>query len=386
MRTAFLNRYTAGVAVALFLSALAGCVSAAQDAGTQPVARSPTTIDRVILPGSNAATPASSAAPTGANPGDVPVGLENELFDLWRGFPGKTGIAVKRIDGTWETAQRGDDLFPQQSISKLWVAMTILDMIDQGTVRLDERLTIAYPDLAVFHSPIRDRVVARGTVDESVLTLLEDAVIGSDNTANDRLMWRAGGPDAVRAFIASRNLGAIRFGPGERLLQSGIAGLEWDQNYAIGNNFFAARAALPYGTRETAINRYIADPVDGASPLAIARALDRLARGELLSGESTQRLLGIMARTKTGPNRLKAGLPAGWAIAHKTGTGQVLDSVATGYNDVGIVTAPDGTRYAVVVLLGDTTAGVTDRMRLMQAVSSAVVRYHFMQWEPPTAS
>jgi len=69
-------------------------------------------------------------------------------------------------------------------------------------------------------------------------------------------------------------------------------------------------------------------------------------------------------------------VPAGWEFLHKTGTGQVLGPVATGYNDIGIMTAPDGTRYAVAVLLGDTTASIPERMRMMQAVTRAVARYH----------
>ena len=39
-------------------------------------------------------------------------------------------------------------------------------------------------------------------------------------------------------------------------------------------------------------------------------------------------------------------------------------------------TAPDGTRYAIVVLLGNTTARIPERMALMQAVSRAVAANH----------
>jgi len=303
-------------------------------------------------------------------------GLSAEIGNLWRAFPGKTGIAIKRIDGDWEIGQRGGDLFPQQSVSKLWVSLTILHLIDQNKGRLDDRLRIGMNDLAVFHSPVRDRVVAGGTVEMTVRELMERAITGSDNTANDRLLWYAGGPSAVRAFIAAKGLGAIRFGPGERAMQSAIAGLEWKQDYAVGSRFFAARETVPLSNRRDALNRYIADPVDGASPMAIVNALSKLARGELLSPASTRLILDIMARTTSGPNRLKGGLPPGWTIAHKTGTGQVLGGLATGYNDVGIITAPDGTRYAVAVMLGDTTAAIGARMRLMQAVSNAVARYH----------
>ena len=302
--------------------------------------------------------------------------LVNEIADLWQSFPGKTGIAIKRIDGEWELGHRMDEYFPQQSVSKLWVAMALLDKIDRGEASLSDAIRIGREDLTLFHQPMAAEVEREGAVIKSVYTLLEKALASSDNTANDVLLNHAGGPEAVRRFIAKHDLGKIRFGPGERLLQSGIAGMEWKQNLSSGRTFYSARAAVPVERRRQSLDAYLADPVDGASPLAIVRALDKLARGELLSDNSTQLLQSILKRTRSGPNRLKAGVPTDWEFLHKTGTGQVLGSVATGYNDIGIMTAPDGTRYAVAVLLADTTASVPERMRLMQAVTRAVARYH----------
>src|SRR5207248_4074135 len=130
----------------------------------------------------------------------------------------------------------------------------------------------------------------------------------------------------------SKHLGAIRFYNGERALQSKIAGLIWSPSYSIGNAFFEARDALPLTVRKASFDRYVADPYDGAAPSAIVNALARLKRGELLAPSSTQHLLAIMSNTKTGANRLKGGLQAGWVLNHKTGTGQVLGTEQAGYN------------------------------------------------------
>ena len=91
---------------------------------------------------------------------------------------------------------------------------------------------------------------------------------------------------------------------------------------------------------------------------------------------STRLMLDTMARTTSGPMRLKGGVPAGWSVAHKTGTGQQLGDMQTGYNDIGILTAPDGTRYAVAVMLAHTTAPNIDRMQFMQAISRTIATYH----------
>ncbi|WP_397606291.1 serine hydrolase [Sphingorhabdus sp.] len=352
------------------LSVLSACVAAER----APSRTLPAPVVNRPLPSQKPPTPAAQVRPAVVG---APVGLENLLNEQWRIFPGRTGVAIMRIDGgEWITGKRVDALFPQQSVSKTWVALTILDLVDQNKVRLDQKIRITRDDLAVFHQPIRDSVIANGEIEVTVLSLLEQAIIGSDNTANDSLLRTAGGPQAVQNFLLRKKLGAIRFGPGERLMQSAIAGLEWRQEYAIGRRFYAARAEVPLATRKAALDRYLADPVDGASPEAIVRALAKLAKGELLSPASTRLILGIMSRTSSGPNRLRAGVPADWRFVHKTGTGQILPPVATGYNDIGIMTAPDGTRYAVAVMMGSTTAPIPQRMSFMQFVSRTIAAYH----------
>ena len=306
----------------------------------------------------------------------MPRELSETLHRLWVEFPGKTGIAVRRVDGDWAFSRRGGDLFPQQSVSKLWVALAALDQVDRGRIRLTDPVTIGPDDLTLFYQPIATRVAREGVVRETVGSLIEQAITKSDNTANDSVLRTIGGPDAVRAFVRNERLGAIRFGPGERLLQSGTAGLVWQQRYSIGRAFYTARANLPDDVRKRALAAYLADPVDGASPDAITAALAKLARGDLLSTASTRLILSTIERTSSGPQRLKGGLSPGWRLGHKTGTGQQLDSVATGYNDIGILTAPDGTRYAVAVMIADTTASVPQRMALMQAVTRAVIATH----------
>lgn len=364
-----------GGASVVLLSLLAGCVRA----DSAPPTKRPAPAAPVFTPARAPHVAKPTTIPASARPAAnrAPVGLENLLEDQWRLFPGRTGVAIMRIDGgEWLTGKRQGELFPQQSVSKTWVALTILDLVDQGKVRLDQKVRITRDDLAVFHQPVRDRVVANGGIEMSVLALLEQAIISSDNTANDSLLRTAGGPQAIKEFLTRKKLGAIRFGPGERLLQSGIAGMDWRQEYSLGRNFYTARDAVPLAQRKAALDRYLADPVDGASPEAIVRALARLAKGELLSPASTQLILGIMSRTSSGPNRLKAGVPPNWRFMHKTGTGQILPPVSTGYNDIGIMTAPDGTRYAVAVMMGSTTSSIPQRMSFMQFVSRTVATYH----------
>lgn len=350
---------------------LAGCVSAERPRfpGSAPN-------DRPATSRPTAPRPIPGPFPQSRRGGPLSAGLDNYIHEQWRQFPGKTGIAVLKIDGGGSAGKRMNELFPQQSVSKMWVAMTILDLVDQGKLSLNQTVRITPNDLTLFNQPIEARVRNEGYVDEPIVNLMNIAITASDNAANDSLLRTAGGPDAVRAFIAKRGLGRIRFGPGERIMQSETAGMTWRQEYSTSNKFKQARALLSYDKRKEALDRYLADPVDGASPDAIANALARLVRGELLSPSSTSVLLNLMRQVKSGPNRLKAGVPADWSFMHKTGTGQDLPPISTGYNDIGIMTAPDGARYAVVVMMSDTTATIPQRMQFMQSISSGVAVFH----------
>jgi beta-lactamase class A len=176
-------------------------------------------------------------------------------------------------------------------------------------------------------------------------------------------------------MIERKQLGDIRFGPGERLLQAKTAGLIWNQSYASAGGFENARSRLSPAVRSAALDAYIADPPDGAAPIAIADALARLARGEILSETSTRILLDTMGASVTGRARLRAALPGGWRIAHKTGTGQDLGGRNAGFNDVGLLTAPDGRRYALAVMIGDTRRPIRERQQLIQGVAAAVASY-----------
>jgi beta-lactamase class A len=300
--------------------------------------------------------------------------LDARLLELGRSFGGRVGLAVRDIQTGWTSAFNGTALMPQQSVSKFWVALTALDKVDRGELDLARTVVIRRDDMTLFHQPIAARIKGDGYA-TTLGDLMFRALTESDNTANDFLLRSAGGPQAVREFLRRRHIEGVRFGPGERLLQSGTAGLTWRQEYSVGRGFEVARNKLPMQVRQAALERYLADPVDGASALGLVEGLAKLKQGELLSAQSTQRLLSTMSNTRTGPQRLKGGLEPGWSLAHKTGTGQNLAGTTAGYNDIGIVTSPDGRAYAVAVMIGRTTRGIPERQKLMNEVTRAVIDY-----------
>ncbi len=349
----------AGLAVAL-----SGCGTASRPAQS---ARAP-----AVQPAVSVSIPVPPVAPRIARA--APAQLAATIDALHRGFAGKAGIAIRAVDEGWTVEAGGRLSLPQQSVSKLWVAITLLDLRDQGKARLDDPILVRPQDLTLFHQPIAMLVKGAG-YQTTVGDLLTRALTHSDNTANDRLLTFVGGPGAVRAMIERKRLGDIRFGPGERDLQSRTAGLTWQPSYAVNNGFLNARSRLSPAVRAAALDAYVANPPDGAAPIAIADSLARLARGELLSETSTRILLDTMGASVTGRARLRAALPPGWTIQHKTGTGQDLGARNAGFNDVGLLTAPDGRRYALAVMVGDTVRPIRERQQLIQSVAAAVASY-----------
>jgi beta-lactamase class A len=282
--------------------------------------------------------------------------LQAELRRLGEGFDGEIGLAVQDIESGWTAHFNGNDHFPQQSVSKIWVA-------------------IAAMATQIFHQPLRPLALRPGGYTTTLEGLLDRAITRSDNTANDYLLRQVGGPEAVRETLEDMGIAGVRFGPGERAMQSAIAGMEWRPEYSLGRSFYEARDQVPHAVRRAAFEAYVADPIDGATPIGIVDALARLQKGELLSPASTERLIGIMEQARSGSQRLKGGLPAGWSIAHKTGTGQEFEGMQAGYNDVGILTSPSGRAYGVAVLMGRASQPQPERRSLMHELVGAVADY-----------
>lgn len=325
------------------------------------------------------APPVATPTPTPA-PNPLVVQAREELTDRLKAigeeFGGTVGIAVVDVDTGWSTGFNETALLPQQSVSKTWVTLTALTMAEKGLLNLDAPIRVSREDLTLFHQPIRKEILRNGAVETTVGELIERAIQQSDNTANNAILQRVGGPRAVRDMLREFGLDGIRFGPGEKPMQAAIAGLEWDDSYSYENNFYDARDRVPDRARKRAFEGYLADPVDGARPIAIARALAAIERGEVLSPKRAEEFLTIMSNTRSGPRRLKGGRADGWVVSHKTGTGQFWDGQQSGYNDVGVLFAPDSSAYAVAVMIGVTKRPTIERMQMMQEVTRAVVAFH----------
>ncbi len=283
-------------------------------------------------PGSTTTTAATTAAER------APLdSLQSRIARAAAPAGGRVGVSAALL-GTGESVTLApDERFPMQSVFKLPLAMTVLDAVDRGALRLDQPVRVTPADFVSErqHSPIRDENPEGVTL--PLADLLRAAASGSDGTAADMLLGLVGGPDAVTAYV--RRLG--------------VDGL----TVAVTEKDMGRDAEAQYR--------------NWATPAGAAAVLQALDEGRGLTAESRQHLLWLLTETPTGPNRIRGRLPEGTAVAHKTGSSRTVDGVTAATNDVGIVTLPDGRRVAVAVFVSGSAADDATRERVIADVARA---------------
>lgn len=219
---------------------------------------------------------------------------------------------------------REAERFTMCSTFKLSLAAAILARADAGQERTDRQVTYAKPVLD--YSPVTGRNWQRGMTVEA---LCEAAIVQSDNTAANLLLDALGGPAALTAFW--------------RRLGDRVSRLD-DREPALN---------VPDGDRNT------------TTPSAMLADLKDMLLGDVLSAPSRARLLDWMAKSQTGAAKLKAGLPAGWHVADKTGSGPDGTGLT---HDIGLVTPPGRKPILVTVYVAQgSDAVVADTGRILAA-------------------
>lgn len=209
--------------------------------------------------------------------------LARDIVAIESANGGRLGVAVLDTASGARFAHRGDEPFPMCSTFKFLLAGAILHRCDAHQERLDRRIAYTAADL-VAHSPVTSDHVAHGM---TVSALCEATMTTSDNTAANLLLTALGGIAAFNAFV--RVLGDVH---------SRIDRFEPTLN-----------TATPGDVRDT------------TTPTAMLANLDRLLLGNTLSPASRALLTGWLVANRTGDARLRAGLPRGWRVGDKTGSG-----------------------------------------------------------------
>jgi len=283
-----------------------------------------------------------SAAVSSNQPQPTDKRLEEDVRQIADTAKGHVGVAAILLDGNEKqpiVSLNASGHYPMQSVYKLPISMTVLKQVDQGKFKLNQKVSVTPNDFVGrgAYSPIRDQN-PKG-VELTVEQLLRYTILQSDGTGSDVLMKLVGGPDVVNAYLHELNIEDIK-----------VLNTE---------NDFTKDHSLQY--------RNWATP-DAA--VALLRALDQRRN---LSESSQQLLLKLMTESVPGAKRLKGNLPKGTSVAHKTGTaGTEKNGVTPATNDIGIVTLPDGRKFAIAVFVSDSPADEAAREGVIAGIARAV--------------
>ena len=289
-----------------------------------------------------------------------------------RARPGMLGVALMNLESGEFWTFNGDRPFPMANIFEAPLGAAVLAEVDAGRLSLDETIHIGEHDLSPPPSAIAD--AWPGRTDYTVRELLAASVGGADNTAADVLMRRIGGPGAVTAWLRLKNINEVRVDRYARELLTDRAGmasfrLAWKGERA----FAAAMATVPPATRHAAMDAYLRDPRDTATPRSFLHFLMELEDRSLLSGPSTALLLRLLGDAD-GDGRVSTALPPDVTFAHRSGAAPRDLGITPAANDVGVLTFPPKRHYALAVFLSGSTLDAAGRDALIADVGRAVVR------------
>ena len=238
---------------------------------------------------------------------DVPP-VEDQLAALEARYNANVGFYGVNLGSSRTLGYRENDMFAHCSTFKAYVAAQILQRDQRGELGLGDPVYIDPAVLVPVASPVTQPHVGEYL---RLSDLCAAAVRQSDNTAANLILGILGGPSSVTEF--ARSVGDDR---------------TWMVRWELELN-----SAIP------------GDPRDTTSPRAMSTGFLNMLTGDALDDAHRAQLEEWMRTIVTGDKRIRAGLPAGWSIADKTGGGDYAST-----NDIGLAFGPNGERLQLGVM------------------------------------
>lgn len=230
-----------------------------------------------------------------------------------------TGVSVLLIENKSMFNVNNMYNYPMQSTYKFPLALYVLDNVDKGKLKLDQKIHIGKTDLRKnTWSPLADKY-PNGNIDLTLEQLLQYSVSQSDNNACDILFKLVKGTKPVNQYIHSLGIKEIAIAATEAEMAKA-----WKVQYTNWTN-----------------------------PLSMVTLLEGLYHRKYISEKSSALLMRLMTES-TNDARIKGMLPKGTIVAHKTGTSDTnIEGITAATNDIGIITLPNGKHLAIAVYVCD---------------------------------
>ncbi|MEV6910619.1 class A beta-lactamase [Amycolatopsis sp. NPDC051071] len=231
--------------------------------------------------------------------------FHDRLMELERKYDARLGVYALDTGDGGTVEHRADERFAFCSAFKGVAAAAVLHR--NPLSHLETRVTYSRDDL-MKHAPVTGQYVATGM---TIRQLCDAAIRFSDGTAGNLLLRDIGGPAQLTAFTRG-----------------------------LGDTVTQMDRIEPAITEATP-----GDPRDTTTPRAFGADYQKIVLGDTLTADKRAFLKDLLERNATGAQRIRAGLPPGWAVADKTGTGDYGTM-----NDFAIVWPPDGAPIVVAIM------------------------------------
>ncbi len=263
--------------------------------------------------------------------------MRQQVERIDKDSPGSLGVYVKRLDNGETLDYGGDRFWYLGSTVKVPVAITVLQQVDAGKLKLSDRKVLEERDRIEAGRLVWNRAGSAVPIDELLKRMLGE----SDNTAANTLIRTVGEDNfnetARSSMGASRvhrltTLAQVRYDvyaevhpdarklSNDQLVRIASAPLGPGRVDALRNAMGLKTSDLKSKTIDEAYDRYYQAGLNAATLEGYGGMLEKLVRGELLSPQSTQRLFKEMKIDIFTNYRLQAGLPRSVKFVHKTGT------------------------------------------------------------------
>jgi len=264
-------------------------------------------------------------------------GLRSELIRLSKSIHARVGISITILETRDTLEINGNDPYPMQSTYKYPIALFVLHEVDLGKWKLNQEIQLRSNEILTnLWGTIKDSIPMGGKMKLS--SLISHMIQESDNTACDVLIDRMGGCETINRWVHSLGVREMEIKTNERIQQS--------------------QEKIQYK--------------NWAWPRAFNELSKLLVEGKVLSKESGNYLLYLMANSNTGAKRIRAGLPKGTYLAHKTGSSSTINGFTAATNDAGIIRLPNGNHLALTVFVSDSNASQEKNEGLIARISKAV--------------
>lgn len=211
----------------------------------------------------------------------------------------KAGVFIVEPDTGKFVDVDGRRSYPAASMIKLPVLVRLLQALDQGVVKMDQKLVVKKELIGGGSGWLQYRKPGANVTLRETAELM---MIVSDNTATNMVIDLLGGKEMFNQEFAK------------------------------------------WGLTQTRVNNWLPDlgGTNTTSPFDLATVLGRVDKGELLTAESRAWMFNVLERNRT-RTLLPRGVPAGTKVADKTGDiGKVV-------GDAGLITTKTGNRYIAAV-------------------------------------